>query len=561
MSRMLSLDIVPPHLSDEEALWQIVGRSEHESLDFKLRPDGLPETIAAMAMTSGGLVLLGVADDRSIRGCALDQETRDRITEAAHQCGVAVDVKEVALPHARITAVGVPEITQRIVTTPNGRLLRRYGSHSKPLTGDAMARFVMARLNHASEEETIADPRVFERLEPQWINMALRKEGRAAVRAGGIPRALVDLGLAVVDGDGAIRATKAAVLIFGKDPREYVPGACVQLVRRLGAGPGPGTTSLREEIYGPLPSVVDRAIALIEENTRRYEGVIRTHREGLPEYPQVALREAVANAVAHRDYGLSGATVDITIWDDRIEIRSPGPLPGHITVDNIRDEHFSRNRKIMQLLKVLDLVEEYGEGVDRMIRAMEQRLMDPPSFQAGTASVSVVFRNHSLLSPDEQLWFSLLGHLDLSSEERHLLAILKRDRWTTPRRLRALMPNSDVDGLIQAALTKGLLWRVGQRGGTRYVPSFEIAVRAGDIHVGNGNSVSRPPSLELRSRQRQLLLDEVRARGALSVSDAARVLPKEPPSVARSLLDDLVRAGELQVTGRTRGRRYIAVEG
>lgn len=68
-------------------------------------------------------------------------------------------------------------------------------------------------------------------------------------------------------------------------------------------------------------------------------------RETVPEYPHAVVREALLNAFVHRDYGLVGATIDVSVWDDRIEIRSPGPLPGHITVDNMRSEHFSRNRR------------------------------------------------------------------------------------------------------------------------------------------------------------------------------------------------------------------------
>jgi len=70
--------------------------------------------------------------------------------------------------------------------------------------------------------------------------------------------------------------------------------------------------------------------------------------------------------LAHRDYGRRGTTVDVTIWDDRIEIRSPGGLTGRITLENIRVEHYSRNRRVMRALKLLGLVEEYGEGIDRM---------------------------------------------------------------------------------------------------------------------------------------------------------------------------------------------------
>lgn len=557
MTAAARLRDLPDAVSRLDDLWALVGGLEHEALDFKRGPDGLADTIAAMAMTSGGLILVGVGDDRGIRGCALTQDVSDRVTEAAHQCGVEVDVKAVRTPRGEIVAVEVPEVQKRIVTTPSGRLLRRYGSQSKPLIGDAMARFVMHRLGHSAEEELIDDERVFEAFDVGAINRALRKEGRPSVRQPGVAAALLDLGLAETSSDDRVRPTKAAVVLFGRDPRAYIPGACVQVVRRSGTRRGPGSTSLREEVYGPLPAVIDRVLDLIDRNTARYDTVIRTLRDTVPEYPPVALREAVANALAHRDYGLTGATVDVTIWDDRIEVRSPGSLAGHVTVENIRDEHFSRNRRIMRILKLLDLVEEYGEGVDRMFRAMEQRLMDPPSFVPSPASFSVVFRKHSLLSPEEQLWFSLLGQLELSRDERVLIAAIRRDGWTTLRRLRALLPEADVAALVESGLTKGLIRRTGQRGGARYLLSLELAVRSGDVVVPGG---PRGASLELRSRQRQRLLDEVRHRGTLSVAEAAHLLPGESRDVARSLLDDLARSGALVVNGRTRGRRYVLAD-
>ncbi|MCE2530377.1 MAG: hypothetical protein J4G11_11015 [Acidimicrobiia bacterium] len=76
------------------------------------------------------------------------------------------------------------------------------------------------------------------------------------------------------------------------------------------------------------------------------------------------MREAVANALAHRDYGLVGATVDVTVWDDRVEVTSPGPLPGHITSQNMRTEHYSRNRRIMGVLKTIGRGVRRGRGSD-----------------------------------------------------------------------------------------------------------------------------------------------------------------------------------------------------
>jgi len=88
----------------------------------------------------------------------------------------------------------------------------------------------------------------------------------------------------------------------------------------------------------------------------------------LPEYPEEVLREALLNALAHRDYNVRGTTVDVTVWDDRIEIRSPGGLPGPITVANMREEHYSRNRRVMRCLKTLHLLDDLvsaGEVVAR----------------------------------------------------------------------------------------------------------------------------------------------------------------------------------------------------
>lgn len=282
--------------------------------------------------------------------------------------------------------------------------------------------------------------------------------------------------------------------------------------------------------------------------TSRYEAVVGAHRETIPEYPAAVLREAVLNAVAHRDYGLTGATVDVTIWDDRIEVQSPGPLPGHITVENMRAEHYSRNRRLMRLFKLLDLVEEYGEGVDRMYTEMEVRLMEPPVFAATPASVTVVLHNRSVLSVEDQAWLALLGHMALTPLERRMLVLARHEGQLTPRRLRAsLGSDADIDGLVSMAVAKGVLVRQGRGGGAHYLLSDEVVMRAG----GGG--------LEARSRTRhnQTVLDELARRGSLSTAEAAEALETDRKLV-KQILDDLVRAGAARAEGKTRGRRYYA---
>lgn len=538
------LSEIPDEIS-ASAFWEIFGASEHEGLDFKQRPARSHESIAAMAMTDGGVIVVGVRDDRSFVGSALGQHTRDAVLDAGHKCGVQVQTREIEVAGNPVMLVAVPEVRGRIVTTPDGRLLRRVGSSCQPLTGDALARFVREREERPAEEESVLDLELDD-LRLDLVNKALVADGKRRVNRANLLRGLIDLEVAK-PAEPPLDPTvlRSAAILFSEDPARAVPGAAVQVVRRDGVGPGQGPVVEREELRGPIPSLLDDALTFIDRHTSHREAVVGTHRERIPEYPLTVLREAVLNALAHRDYGLAGATVDISIWDDRIEIQSPGPLPGHITVDNMRAEHYSRNRRLMHVLKLFDLVEEYGEGIDRMFLEMEERLMEPPHFTATKSSVTVTLFHRSALSIDDQAWLSLLGHIDLSPQERRILVQARHSDGVTPRQLRRIFGEEiDVEALLRGARTKGLLARVGRGGGVRHVLSDEVVMRAG----GGG--------VEARTRKRQSLLDEIRRRGSLSTTEAADFLGEEDRAFVRQMLNDLVREGEVVPKGRTRARRY-----
>jgi ATP-dependent DNA helicase RecG len=547
MRRLPRLSEIPEKSSLEE-LWDILGVVEYEQLEFKESANHLKDVIPAMAMTLGGMIICGISDGRQLVGCPLDQKTLDKVARAGREVGVEVQMRSLAVDGSQVTAVAVPEVRDRIVTTSDGRLLRRVGSENQPLRGDALGRFVRQREERPGEDDPVTSLDHGD-IDLEVIDRALVGDGRPPIRrrsVAAIDRALVDLGVSeVTDASLDPQPLRAAILLFAKKPTRYVKGASVQLVRRVGVGPGPGPVSARRDLDGPIPALLEQALRFIDEHTGRHEAVVGTHRETFAEYPPAVLREAILNALAHRDYGLVGATVDVTIWDDRIEIRSPGPLPGHITTANMRSEHYSRNRRIMRVLKLLALVEEYGEGVDRMFSEMEARLMEPPHFAATPSSVTVTLYNRSILSIEDQAWLALLGHLDLTVQERRMLVVARHEEGVTPRRMRSLFSEPlNVDALIASAVAKGLLARVGRRGGARYIISDEVVMRAGGAGV------------EARSRKRQMLLDELRRRGSLSTAEAADFLGEADRNLVRQMLDDLVRGREAFAHGRTRARRY-----
>lgn len=451
-----------------------------------------------------------------------------------------------------LTICAVPEVRGRIVTTPDGRLLRRVGGDSQPLRGDAMARFVHEREMRSDEDQPIV------RLSAAGfdlaaVNGALQADRRPTIDANDesvageglagtatVLRALADLGVATAAAPPqTTQVLRAAAILFATDPSAVARGAVVQLVRRVGVAPGPGAASARAEFSAPFVEVVERCLAFVAEHTARFEVVSGVRRETLPAFPVPVLREAVVNALAHRDYNLSGVTVDITVWDDRVEVRSPGPLPGHITKDNMRGEHYSRNPRVMRVLKTLGLVEEYGEGIDRMYREMAARLLAPPPvFEATSSSVTVTLHNRSAADVEDQAWLLDLPD-DVTAGERRALLVARRDGAATRRALRPLMPESELDATLKSAVAKGLLRRLGSRGGTRYA--------LGPSAAGGGSG--------LEGRKRAQVLDEVRQRGAITSAEAARLL-RTSTDAARRLLKDLAIAGLLRAEGNTRGRKY-----
>jgi ATP-dependent DNA helicase RecG len=127
------------------AFWRRFGRLEHARLEFKRSANHVVESVVAMAMADGGAILVGVTDDRRLVGCAPVQATLDRLVQVATEVDVDVALRLLRVGGATVVLCEVPAVRDRVVTTPDGRVLRRIGSANQPVRGDAVARFVRAR--------------------------------------------------------------------------------------------------------------------------------------------------------------------------------------------------------------------------------------------------------------------------------------------------------------------------------------------------------------------------------------------------------------------------------
>ncbi|MBI3945671.1 MAG: hypothetical protein HY321_07120 [Armatimonadetes bacterium] len=265
---------------------------------------------------------------------------------------------------------------------------------------------------------------------------------------------------------------QAAALLFARNPQRFLVEAVVKRGRFR------GSTSVdfldQQTLEGNVLDQLDSALAFVARNTRQGIRITgRPERETVPEYPDEAVREAVANAICHRDYAATG-TVQVRIYDDRLDIWNPGRLPSDLSVEELYREHPSRprNPRLAAAFYRARLIEHWGTGTLRIVRACEAAGMPRPKFAAEMGMFVVRFGR----PPTHPRPATREGR-----DERFRLAmahVLEHGRITTAEyeRLSGLGERQALKDL-STLVDKGQLTRKGRGRGTHYVPSTEDPVR------------------------------------------------------------------------------------
>lgn len=192
---------------------------------------------------------------------------------------------------------------------------------------------------------------------------------------------------------GNFYATAAGVVLLSKDPSAVFP-QCRVLADAYRSYEPDGEPRDHEDIRGPMPLVIERAIAFIDRNTRHPMKVVGLNRVRLDEYPTEGLREALVNAVAHRQYEDAGRKIILEVFSDRIVISSPGLPPLPITLASLRKGKYkpcSRNPVLAQCLSYFHRIEERGSGFGRMREQMLNHGLDIPLIGTDTGYFQVTF--------------------------------------------------------------------------------------------------------------------------------------------------------------------------
>lgn len=437
-----------------------------------VRTDDLAQTLVALANSHGGTVLIGVGTRRKPEGIADIAQARELVLDAALAC-----TPPLLLPLPQPVAVG--EHTLLLVHVPpglphvyslHGKYLRREGNTDAPLAPDALRRLLIER-NDTSWDKLVPPGATLNDLDPAKVDGYVRRVGSAAEAD---PLAfLFRRGCVVRPADGgAYQPTNAGLLLFGRDMEHFFPQCEVTLVRYRGREMS--DEFIREDVRDTMVETVRRAEIWLSEHMRRGSRMVGFERKDWAQFPLGAVREALVNAVAHRDYSVRGEGIRIALYGDRLECYSPGRLPGHVTLQNMLQERFSRNESLVQVLADYGLIERLGYGIDRMLRQMADAELPAPEFRETAAGFLVTLRGHT---GDDR---ADVGGVDTSEWERMglnerqiagLLHVVEHRRITN-RDLQDMTPDVSPETIrrdLADLVERSLLMKVGEKRGTYYI--------------------------------------------------------------------------------------------
>ncbi len=433
----------------------------------------LAETFAGMANSEGGQILIGVSPGS---GKLIGVENPDIVIDRTFQAALMTEPPLVMplplLEHIdglNFIRISIPPGLPHIYTYL-GRYLGREGRHNTPIPPGLLRKKLIERGVVQFEARVVVNGSI-EDLDSELVrayadHIALPQEedlNQLLVRRNCLMRV-----------DGRLAPTYAGLLLFGKNPQRWVPNALVLAARFSGSSLS--DAFVKQEITGTLPQQLRQAETFVRENMKSAVRITGLTREESPEYPLEAVRELLVNAIAHRDYMNEGDSIHLHIFSNRLEVHSPGLLPGPVTLSNLLEARFSRNPIIVQVLSDLGFIERLGYGLDRVMKVMSENHLQPPSFQETAGTFRVTLSNavrYEKTPPKAKSGFKeRFKKLNLNARQEQAVEFILLNARITNRDYQELCPEVHAETLrrdLVDLIKKHVLIKIGSKRGTYYI--------------------------------------------------------------------------------------------
>lgn len=463
-------------------------QTEHENKYFdrksaKIKPSDLAPLISAFANAEGGTIVIGI-NDKTLEIEGIHQYGMDKANEfiAIPKNGCKpmpqyneefLDVINSKGEEDQLLLLHIQPCVDQIVRTTNDSTYLRIGDKTKELKGDDLRNLEYAKSTRHFEDEINRDASI-EDLDEELIS-----EYKEKLDASHLPTEQVLKARAFIKSqDGNNYLTNAAVLLFAKNITQFYPNCRVRFVRYDGNSAQVGTRMniIKDKtIECNILKLIDETRLFISSQLREFTALdpLTGKFKTVPEYPEFSWLEGIVNAVTHREYGMSGRYILVTMFDDRLEIKSPGKLPNIVTVDNIKDTRYARNPRISRVLTDFGWVRELNEGVKRIYSDMADFFLDEPEYSEPEYAVKLTLKNNIIMRnirQENRLERIITPEIwqQLDELEKSILTYLASKKTVTRAELCTF--TSKAPNTISARLNHLIKLNIIKRNGSKYDP-------------------------------------------------------------------------------------------
>ncbi len=541
---------------------QLVGQTEGQFLErkscydrsggkFRLRPAkevarDIAEGLSAFANADGGTLILGIEDDGQVTGAQYPPD-KEQILRESPKKYIRPQLKpkiEIVDYEGKKIWVFQQDWIPTVHQLSDGRYLYRIGDTNVPFPADQIEAIKLAK-RQAAFEMRIVPTATMNDLDGELI----QKTAEQLEIKDTIENFLLRYHFLEWE-NGTPKIPLAALLLFGKSPLRWHPRCGIDFIRYEGTDRRYGreiNIVKRVRIEVPLIKIIEEGYQTISPHVRERHVLHDLFFQERLEYPTFAWQEAIVNAVAHRDYSLTGTSIEVWMFDDRLEVRSPGLPPAPVTIEKLRKRervHASRNPLIVRLFTDLGYMRETGEGIPRMFEEMERSGLHPPDISIEADSIfSISLRNQPVYSEKELEWLDRYRDVKLKPEQkRALLFGHSHGDSLTSRQYQSLcgvdiyQASRDLKDLVK----KGIL-ALPKKGGRVY-------------------TILKEPVPLTKSEQQILktlapIFEKLKEKGFITNSDIQRILKVSRVQASR-IARDLVEWGLLVREGLGRGAHY-----
>ena len=434
--------------------------------------------IAGMANADGGVLLVGVEPDKGVTGIPHSQDEIQALIQSPHTSlrpSLNPSCQRMQLGNLLLLIFEVASSTE-VHRIAGGRAFYRISTENPAIPPEQIQSLKESKRHVFYERQHVLQATV------EDLDLAAVEALAEKVSDPRNPQTVLSHAYHLVD-DSRLKPslTMAALLLFAKDPSRWHPRCGIDFVKYEGTERRHGSSLnvvKRIRFEAPLCRLIDETVGRVKEHIRERTILHDLFFRERLEYPIFAWQEALVNAVAHRDYSLTGAPVEIWMFDDRIEVRSPGLPPSPVTIEQLRQRqrvHFSRNPLLVRVLADLGYSREMGEGIPRMFEEMEQHGLQAPEFSTEGFVFTVTLRNTPIYDDATLKWLNQFGTTTVNSRQRRLLVyayshgksfstmdyqrIGEVDRDTAYREIRVLVKQ----GIVAPLKPKSRSYRIVER--------------------------------------------------------------------------------------------------